>query len=318
MSKPQLPLPTAPLATQRQFEYDGLTWLYLRDPRPEHARYLHEQFALAQSHQDDILARSPRPKIEEHVSPAYLFLVLHMPVRNELARLPVTSEVVIIVGDDFVVTICNGLLLPLLHLAQDAERPAGCQALLGRGAGHLLYRILRALIESCMAMLYRLDAALQEVDLTMFRAETLRVVRDLSYIRRDVISLRRIIRPNMPVVRAIAARPRPFLPLDAQTDFDDLTDNLARIWDMLEEQKEIIEGLNATLDSVTSHRINLEMRSFTLISIIFVPMTLVASILGMNVTIPFADHPLALPLSLVLMVGMAFGLLAIIRSQRWM
>ena len=81
--------------------------------------------------------------------------------------------------------------------------------------------------------------------------------------------------------------------------------------------KEIIEGLDATLNSVSSHRINQEMKIFTLITVICLPMTLLASIVGMNVYMPLADHPLALPILLLIMVALAFGMLAFFRRKHW-
>ena len=65
-----------------------------------------------------------------------------------------------------------------------------------------------------------------------------------------------------------------------------------------------------------SFRLNQEMKLFTLITVIVLPMTLVASILGMNVVIPFADHPLSLLIAILLMLGMAVGLFIYFRSRR--
>jgi magnesium transporter len=107
------------------------------------------------------------------------------------------------------------------------------------------------------------------------------------------------------------------LRVDEEEYFGDLTDGLAKLWDMLEEQKEIVEGLNDTLDGVTSHRINREMRTFTLISVIFLPMTLVASILGMNVVLPYSNHPLSLPISLLVMALLGGGMVVYFHYKNW-
>ena len=123
--------------------------------------------------------------------------------------------------------------------------------------------------------------------------------------------------PNIPVLRSLSSREHPFLQLDTATYFGDLSDNLATKWELLEEQKEIIEGLDATLSSVSSHRINQEMKIFTLITVICLPMTLLASIVGMNVYMPLADHPFALPVLLLIMVALAFGMLAFFRRKHW-
>jgi magnesium transporter len=143
-------------------------------------------------------------------------------------------------------------------------------------------------------------------------------VQELSYLRRDIISLRRILRPNVLVLRSLANRERGFLRLDEEAYYGDLVDGLTRLWDMLEEQKEIIEGLDATLGSLTSHRINQEMKTFTIITVIMLPLTLVASIMGMNVFIPYAEHPLALPVTLGMMALLALAAVVFFRMKRWL
>lgn len=263
-----------------------------------------------------MLSRIQRPKLDDNDDEEYAFLVLHFPVFDEIERLSMISEVDIFVGADFVLTFHDGHLRPLRRLAQTAGDERGAALLLGRGPGFLLYRIVEALVNYCFPMLHRLDEKLDAVEEAMFRGDTRRTVQELSYLRRDIISLRRILRPNIPVVRMLAGRTREFLRLDEEVYYGDLLDGIDRIWDMLEEQKEIIEGLDATLSSLTSHRINQEMKTFTLISVILLPMTLVASILGMNVIIPFADHPLSLPIAVLLMLALAFGLFMYFRSKR--
>jgi magnesium transporter len=203
-------------------------------------------------------------------------------------------------------------------MVQLADEVASTRSeLMARGSGFLLYRIIETLLHSCFPMLAKLDAQVDELEAEIFATDVEKSVEELSFLRRDIISLRRITRPNLPVLRSLATRERVFLQLDEDAYFGDLTDALNRIWDMLEELKEIIEGLDATMSSLTSHRINREMKVFTLITVIFLPMTLVASILGMNVTLPLADHPMAFPFSLMLMIILALLMLIFFRYRRW-
>jgi magnesium transporter len=115
----------------------------------------------------------------------------------------------------------------------------------------------------------------------------------------------------------LESREYEFLRLDETTYFGDVVDGLSKLWDMLEEQKEIIEGLNATLDSLTSHRINEIMKILTIISVVLLPMTLVASIYGMNIALPFDQHPLAFLIVLLIMLSAAGGMVAYFRYRHW-
>jgi magnesium transporter len=305
----------APAAIRKQFTLASLTWVDVIYPSRDEIQSIGELYGFHPLHREDVLSRIQRPKLDDNDDEEYVFLVLHFPVFDEVERLSVISEVDIFVGADFVITFHDGRLRPMRRLVQTAGDERGSSLLLGRGPGFLLYRIVEALINYCFPMLHRLDEKLDALEEAMFRGDTRRTVQELSYIRRDIISLRRILKPNIPVVRMLASREREFLRLDEEAYYGDLVDGLTRIWDMLEEQKEIIEGLDSTLSSLTSHRINQEMKTFTLISVVMLPMTLLASILGMNVFIPFADHPFSLPIALLLMLLLAWGLFSFIRSR---
>jgi magnesium transporter len=310
-------LAATPLALQHQIEHAGLTWYDFTYPSREQVEFLREQFGFHPLHLEDVLSRIQRPKLDDNTDQEYLFLVLHFPVFNETTRLSLASEIDVFIGRNFIITAHDGHIRPLIrlvHFAHTAEK--GRTQLMSRGSGYLLYRIIEALVNACFPMVSKLDEKVDDLEERIFAEDVRRTVEELSFLRRDVMSLRRIIRPNIPVLRALAAREWAFLPLD-ETYFDDLTDGLGRIWDMLEEHKEIIEGLDATLASLTSHRINREMKLFTLITVIFLPMTLVASILGMNVALPFAENPLALPITIVLMVMLAAGMLGFFRYRGW-
>lgn len=315
-AKPSRSTLSGPTSIQTCVSEGGLTWVDVVYPTRDDVLSIAEHYHFHPLHAEDVLSRLQRPKIDENDEEEYLFIVLHFPVFNEVDRLSVASEVDIFVGRDFVVTFHDGYLRPMRRLVQTADDDRGRQLLMGRSSGFLIYRQIEALINYCFPMLYRLDEKLDTLEESIFKRDVQATVEELSYLRRDIIALRRILKPNIPVVRYLAARERDFLRLDEDDYFGDLADGLTRLWDMLEEHKDIIEGLDATLSSLTSHRINQEMKIFTLISVIMLPMTLIASILGMNVTIPYADHPLALPTIMISMITIAGGLYIYFRLKQ--
>lgn len=313
----QSDMPQAPVAMQRRFEHSGLTWIDFLYPGAEQVAFLRDHFRFHQLHLDDLISRLQRPKIDDNVDQEYSFLVLHFPVFNAMTRLPTTSEVDIFVGRDFLITGHDGRLKPLIRLLQSATDPRIQAQLMSRGSGYLLYRLLECLINACSPMLYQLDNKLDLLDEQIFKQNVRTLVQELSFLRRDIISMRRILKPNIPVINSLAVRERPFLRLDEDAYFGDLSDGLSKIWDMLEEQKEIIEGLDATLSSLTSHRINQEMKIFTLITVIGMPMTIIGGIYGMNVPLPGQDHPGSLILALLLMFLVPLGMFFYFRWKGW-
>lgn len=313
----RLDLPQASGATKHHIEHAGLTWLDLIYPSKEQMEALREFYHFHPLHTEDVLSRIQRPKIDDYEEQGYLFMVLHFPIFNESTRLSTVCEVDIFVGKDYIITSHDGRMRPLLHLLRTIEDEKVRERYMSRGPGYLLYHLVEMMLNTCFPMLYRLDEKLDLLEEEMFKNDVQKTVEEVSFLRRDLISLRRIIRPNIPVVRSLAARQRAFLQLDEEEYFGDLTDSLTKMWDMLEEQKEIIEGIDATLGSLTSHRINQEMKIFTMISVIMLPMTLIASILGMNVPIPFSESPLALPIAILIMGALALVMYIYFRFRQW-
>lgn len=304
-------------ATEQHLEYADQLWLNIVHPGIGQVTALRERYDFHPLHLEDVLSHLQRPKIDDNPEDEYVFLVLHFPVFDKANRLSVASEVDIFAGRNYIITLHDGKLKPLVRLAHNATDERVRAQLMGRGSGFLLYRIIEALVNACFPMIYRVDQRLDNIEVGIFERDAQSMVKELSFVRRDIIAMRRIIKPNITVVRSLEMRERSFLRLDEEDYFGDLTDGLAKLWDMLEEQKELVEGLDATLDSLTSHRINEEMKIFTLISVIMLPMTLVASILGMNVAIPFSQHPIALPVSLAIMLALGLGMFLYFRYKNW-
>jgi magnesium transporter len=88
-------------------------------------------------------------------------------------------------------------------------------------------------------------------------------------------------------------------------------------WDMLEDHRDVIEGLSDTANTLTSYRINEVMKILTLISVIMLPLTLLSGIYGMNIHLPWAQFPLAFPVILLLLVLIAGGMLFYFKKRRW-
>ena len=119
------------------------------------------------------------------------------------------------------------------------------------------------------------------------------IVRELSNVKQEIINFRAVIRPQRAVFRALERAKQRYLTDDLDIYFDDLTDASERIWDVLENFKEIVEGLESSNESVLSHRLNDGLRVLTAVSVILLPLTLLASVFGMNVHFPGEGSPVA-------------------------
>lgn len=316
--RPQIQAVEPPTRLQK-VRVGGLRWIDIQRPTTAEMEYLRQVFPFHPLDLEDCLSKVQRPKIDEYDDEGYLFIVLHFPRFDKRTRHTLMAEVDIFVGKDYVVTVHDGILKPLTQMfATVQEDEDARERLMGRGAGFLFYRIIDVLVDYCFPIMRKIDQHTADIEDQIFERNVRRLVEDLSRVRRDIITLRRIIRPNIPVLRQLSTREYKFLNLDEDIYFGDIVDHLNKQWDILEDNKELIEGLNYTLDSLTSHRINEVIKTLTTISVVLLPMTLLASVYGMNVALPFDQHPFAFWIVMAFMFTGAGSMIAFLRYKDWL
>jgi len=143
-------------------------------------------------------------------------------------------------------------------------------------------------------------------------------VREISNTKQEIINFRAMIRPQRAVFRALERAKQNHFGEELDVYFDDLTDASERIWDVLENFKEIVEALESSNESVLSHRLNDVLRVLTAASVVLLPLTLIASVWGMNVPVPGEGNPNAFLLIIVVMAALLVGMVLYFRRRGWL
>jgi magnesium transporter len=295
----------------------GLTWIHLDAPTLEEATVLAERFGWHPLDLEDVLSRRQRPKVDEY--PDYLFGVLHFPVYDKTIQRLNAAELDVFLGPDYLVTMPNVELLPVARLFYRLEEDDRLrEELLAKGSGRLLYEVLDDLFDYCFPILDKIGHKLDSVEDDMFERRAEDVVRDLSNVKQEIISYRKIIKPERSTLRVLERRVERFLPEELDLYFDDIVDAAERIWDLLDNYKEVVEGLESTNESVISHRQNDVLRILTVFSATLLPLTLLASVFGMNVEFPGFGTAHAFWAIVAVMVAVGAALLGLFRWKRWL
>jgi magnesium transporter len=296
--------------------WGDFTWINIEQPTEEETEYLAQNYPFHPLDLDDCLSRIQRPKIDQYKD--YLFVVLHFPVFNKEARVTTPSQVSVFIGQNYLITLHKGELKPLVKLFRECEiDEESRQENFSSGPGYLLYRIIDRLVDYCLPIANKMLENIEDVEDSIFSNRGRSQIKEISMIRRDIISFRRIIWPMRAVIGSLEPKIRRFAKMDLTVYFGDTVDHLDKIWDALDEYKEIIEGLNDTHDSLASNNTNEVMRILTIIATIFMPITLIASLWGMNISLPFARSGNALLYIILIMVGIISGMLYFFRRRHW-
>jgi magnesium transporter len=299
--------------------WNELTWINIERPTERETEYLAQNYPFHPLDLDDCLSRIQRPKIDQYKD--YLFLVLHFPIFNKETRATISSQVSVFIGEKYLITLHKGDLKPLVKLFRECEiEEEAREGNFSQGSGYLLYRIIDRLVDYCLPILNRISANIEQTEDNIFASKRVpHAIEDISTLRRDVISFRRIIWPMRAVIASLETKIRRFTKMeDLAVYFGDTVDHVDKIWDALDEYKEIIEGLNDTYDSLATNRTNEVIRMLTVIATILLPISVVASIFGMNIPLgPFSNSAYSAIFVFLICLAIIGGMLYFFRRHRW-
>ena len=309
-------VPTEPAAPE-VIESSGLRWIHIESPRAADRDWLEEHFDFHPLDYEDVYSRNNRPKLDQYDD--YVFIVLHFPMFEKASGRMLTAELDLFMGPDYLITLPNIPLPPLTAMFERyREKEDLRQATLSKGSGYLLYKIVDTCVDASFPMLRKMAVKLDRIEDDIFEGRSSEIVRDISEAKQEIINFRRITRPQRAVLRDLERTKQRYLQEELEIYFDDISDAAERIWDTLENYKEVIEALESTNESVISHRLNDSFRILTAASVVLLPLTLIASIFGMNVPVPGEGTPSAF---LAIMAGMGALLVALVvyfRRRGWL
>ncbi len=276
-----------------------------------------EIFGLHRLALEDVVNVHQRPKLEEY--PESLFVVIRMPELNERFT---TEQVGLFLGSDFVIT--------FQEHSGDCLDPVRDRIRSGRGnirrsgADYLAYAVLDAVVDSYFPVLEQYGEHLEELEHVIAKAPTAETIRRIQHTKRDLMAMRRSIWPQRELLNSLVREPLPWISDTTRIYLRDAYDHAVRIMDLVETYRELGSGLTDFYMSSVSNRMNEVMKVLTIIATIFIPMTFVAGIYGMNFNpdispfnLPELNWFWGYPFALGLMLVMALLLVGFFRRKGW-
>jgi magnesium transporter len=321
--------PGRPVADARprltELQSDGITWVHLLAPTTEEAQELASRFGWHPLDVEDVLSRRQRPKVDVYPGDdegrgGYLFSVLHFPVYDKNVGRLNAGELDVFVGPDYIVTLPAVELRPVTLLFRRAHESEELRhQLLSRGTGRLLYELLDDLYDYCFPILDKIGFKLEQIDEEIGAAEGAKgLVTDIHKVKQEIISYRKIIKPQRPTPRQLERSVERFLPEDLELYFDDIVDASERIWDLLDNYKEVVEALEDTNESLISHQQNDILYVLTVFVVVLTPLSFITGFFGMNVHFPGYNTWDAFFAALGLMAVTVAAMLGFFRWKRWL
>jgi magnesium transporter len=301
----------------QRLEAFGLTWLNIEEPTAADAQWLTANYDFHELDIEDVLSRrQQRSKIDVYAE--YLFIVLHFPRFDKQTKRMQAAELNLFVADDLVITLPKEPLKPLSAMWARCEmREADRERYMSKGSGYFVYELVDQMYDYCFPILNKIGHKLDEIEDDIFYGKSDEAVQRISNAKQEIINYRKIIKPQRPTLRGLERTTQRYAPQDLELYFDDIVDKNERIWDELENYKEVVEALDSTNESVIRNRQNDLIRVLTLLSAILLPLTLVTGFFGQNIPLPYADRWWAGFIVLGIMGVIGAFLVWYFRRKRW-
>ncbi|MDR1971300.1 MAG: magnesium/cobalt transporter CorA [Treponema sp.] len=294
----------------------GLTWIDMDGiDQGDEVNRLAEAFRIHPLTVEDILDTSHRPKAEEFDD--YLFIVLKSPkiesdregLDFEQISLVVTENTVLSFqekpGDHF-----DGIRKRILNNAGRIRR---------MGSAYLAWAIMDAVVDAYSVFLDSIGNGIEEFEERAMDDKDRHIIPDIQKIKQDLIRMRRAVWPLRESVQAITRLDSELIGPELIPFFTDLHGNIIQAADSVETYRELIAGVIEVNLSAVSNRMNSVMKVLTIISTIFIPLTFIVGVYGMNFKyMPELDQPLAYPVTWAVMILIALGMLLFFKLRRWL
>jgi magnesium transporter len=307
---------------------DCVFWLDMLKPGDEDLALLDDVFGFHPLAIEDTIQYAQRPKIESynHVGDAcrsgYFYMVFHGPDLETFRQKLRTKELDLFVSDRYLITIHEEKMTSVREVLDRAEADAA--RMLDRGTDVLLYLILDHMVDHYQPILDYLQDALDVLEERALTNPKPEVLTEISFKKRELLNLRRIVAPQREVVAQLTRGDVPFIREGTRVFLRDVQDHLIRTVETVELYRDLVLGARDIYLSSISNNLNHIMKVLTIITVVALPMTVVTSFFGMNFSedIPvwgwFLKHTAGLLAAMLIVMLLVLGLLAMFWNKGWL
>jgi magnesium transporter len=289
-------------------------WVDLMSPTPDESRILGDVFHFHPLAIEDALSEIHHPKIEAY--DGYLYLILHGIDFQVEEHWFATRDVDFFLGANYLVTVHDGRSRSIAALKETCTR---YDRVLAEGSVALMHRIVDSMVDNYRPEIEGLEKQMDQLEDDAILGARDDLVREIVGLKRDLSSLRRVVIPQRDAVGRLARREFPIITDELAYRFRDVYDHLVRLAEEATLLADRVTGMLEAYLSNISNRLNRIMKVLTVMSTIFLPLTVLSGMWGMNVPLPHFPGGAHLQFWWVagLMAAIAIVMLAFFRRHRW-
>lgn len=293
--------------------HPGILWVDIEMPTAEEYSLLENRFKFHYLALEDCRNRQNRTKLDEYKG--YSFLVLQVLLaRNQRNRLQF-EELKVFLGENYLVTIHHQ---PISFLDEVYARCQQKQELISKGVDFLFYTLLDTLVDQYLPFFDTINDDVERLEEMIFLDPAKEHLNELFQLRRQLVALRRVLSPLRDILNLLLNPGTGCLPETHRAYFLDIYDHILRSLETVDTSHDLLNGLFEMYLSLVSNKLNVVMKTLTIITTIFMPLTLIAGIYGMNFeNLPELKWRYGYFITLGIMGVVTGAMLLFFRNKKW-
>lgn len=294
---------------------DKIKWYHILNPSEENLQFLKEKFDFHPLDIEDCRSKTQRPKID--IYDDYYFIILHFPYFDKINKFLKTKEVKIFWRKDYIITIGSShwVVRELFNRMKENEKLQ--DEFLTDTSDKLLYRLLERLLTETLLLLSKIGNEVEQISRDLFNKRAVKTIERISVTRKNIILLDTIFKPQLRLFQKFESGTIEGFAEDMEDYWGNILDYYQKIWDVVEDNEELIEGLSKTFDSLQANRTNEIMKVLTFISTTLLPLTFITGLYGMNIGLPLENDPNAFWIVAGAMLVIVVLLMIYFKQRKW-
>ena len=265
---------------------------------------------------EDILNTDQRPKMEEYDS--YSFIVLKMLYYRDQSGQVDAEQVSLILGKNFVLSFQEGKEGDVFGPLRDRIR-SGKGRIRKMGADYLAYAMIDAIVDHYFIILEKLGERIESLEEALVAQPTTGTLKEIHSLKREMIFLRKAVWPLREVISSLTRGESPLIQESTRIYLRDVYDHTIQVIDTIETFRDIVSGMLDIYLSSVSNRLNAVMKVLTIIATVFMPLTFLAGVYGMNFKhMPELEWTWGYPALWLVMIAIGVVMLVYFRKKKWL
>ena len=301
----------------KKISFNNITWVDIQKPTQKDLDKLKIEFNLNPFIEEQFLPPIHRPRIEEF--PGQLFMVLHFPVYSKTSKQNKIIELDLIVINNTLIT-SHAKRIPNLESFLEKCQDNNRQSEYFKSTGHLVFELLDHLIDNCLPALDHIGEKIEKIVNKVFKGKEKEMLMEIAIVKRDLIDFRRAIKPQLSVLDILAKKSRRLFNPNVKPLSQEVVGSIIRVWNVLENNRELIGSIERTNNSLLSHKLSDIMKFLTVVSFITFPLSVIVGFFGMNIfgNIPVIEYKFTWLVVLVFMFLSSFIMIIYFRKKKWL